>query len=62
MCGVESARQGQWNGRCGERMVVAHAARWSEGEIVASDRCGSGFRRGCVCVCVVMTTMGCSRV
>ena len=51
MCGVESVRQGQGNGQCGERMVVAQAARWSKGETVASDGCESGFRRGCVCVC-----------
>ena len=44
MRGVESARQGQGNGRCGEIIVVAQAARWSEGETVASNGCGSGFR------------------
>ena len=61
MRGVENARQGQWNGQCGERMVVAQAARWSEGETVTSGGCGSGFRKGYVCV-VVLTAMRSSRV
>ena len=61
MRGVENARQGQGNGRFGERMVVAQAGRWSDGETRTSSRCGHGFRQVYVCV-VVLTTMGCSRV